>query len=94
MLPSFEIIPYAMYSTYARYLTHMKGVIKMGIMDLRKTLGQRIEAAFFHNEATYIEHGKKGEVRAALVPPGWVDELEELRAFKQRATKAGYADPE
>lgn len=61
---------------------YMTGGMKMGIMDLRKTLGQRIEAAFFHNEATYIEHEKRKEVRAVLVPPAWVDELEELRKFK------------
>ncbi len=74
-----------MYSTYASYLTDMTGGKKMGIMELRKALGQRIEAAFFHNEATFIEHGKKGEVRAALVPPSWVKELEDLREFKKRA---------
>jgi predicted unusual protein kinase regulating ubiquinone biosynthesis (AarF/ABC1/UbiB family) len=76
-----------MYSTYASYLMYMTGGKKMGIMELRKALGQRIEAAFFHNEATFIEHGKKGEVRAALVPPAWVEELEELREFKARAAE-------
>lgn len=65
----------------------------MGIMDLRKTLGQRIEAAFFHGEATYIEHEKRKEVRAVLVPPAWVTELEELRAFKARID-AGHESPD
>lgn len=67
----------------------MTGGKKMGIIELRKTLGQRIEAAFFHGEVTYIEHEKRKEVRAVLVPPSWVDELEELRAFKKRAEGSG-----
>lgn len=71
--------------TYASYLMNMTGGIKMGIMDLRRSLGQRIEAAFFHGEATYIEHEKRKEVRAVLVPPAWVDELEELREYKRKA---------
>lgn len=57
----------------------------MGIMELRRALGQRIEAAFFHDEATYIEHEKRKEVRAVLVPPSWVSELEDLRKFKADA---------
>jgi hypothetical protein len=81
------VVAYAMCVTYANYSTDMTGGKKMGIMELRRALGQRIEAAFFHNEATFIEHGKKGEVRAALVPPAWVAELEELRTFKLRVTE-------
>lgn len=60
------------------------GIVKMGIMDLRKSLGQRIEAAFFHGEATYIEHEKRKEVRAVLVPPAWMAELEQLREEKRK----------
>lgn len=79
-----SIIPYAKYVRYASYLMTMTDGMKMGIMDLRKALGQRIEAAFFHGEPTYIEHEKRKEVRAVLVPPAWVTELEELRAFKRQ----------
>ena len=60
----------------------------MGIMEVRKTLGQRIEAAFFHGEATYIEHEKRKEVRAVLIPPSWMDELTALREEKRKREEA------
>lgn len=86
LLPSPQIA-YAMYSTYASYLTYMKGVETMGIMQLRKALGQRIDAAFFHGEPTIIKNEKKDEPRAALIPYSWLDELYELRErYKQEST--------
>ncbi|WP_328344859.1 hypothetical protein [Micromonospora sp. NBC_00421] len=63
----------------------MKGVEIMGIMQLRKALGQRIDAAFFHGEPTIIKNEKKDEPRAALVPYGWLMELYERRAKDQGA---------
>ncbi|MEV2239483.1 hypothetical protein [Micromonospora sp. NPDC049891] len=57
----------------------MKGVEVMGIMQLRKALGQRIDAAFFHGEPTVIKNEKKDEPRAALIPYDWLVELYERR---------------
>ncbi len=73
-------IPYAMHITYASYLKYMKGVETMGIMQLRKALGQRIDAAFFLKEPTIIKNEKKDEPRAALIPYDWLIELYERRA--------------
>lgn len=52
----------------------------MDIAALRRTLATRIEAAHFDKQPTMIRHGKRGELRAALVPAEWVDELMALRA--------------
>lgn len=51
----------------------------MGIAELRRTLGDRIEAAHFRKEVTFVEHGKRHERRAAIVPAEWVAELRQLR---------------
>lgn len=51
----------------------------MNIADLRRELGDRIEAAFFRDEPTIIRHGRRQEPRAALVPAKWLDELYRLR---------------
>lgn len=69
-----------MHITYASYLKYMKGVETMGIMQLRKALGQRIDAAFFLKEPTIIKNEKKDEPRAALIPYDWLIELYERRA--------------
>lgn len=69
-----------MYVTYASNITDMKDVKTMGIMQLRKSLGQRIDAAFFHGEPTVIKNEKKNEPRAALIPYDWLVELYERRA--------------
>lgn len=55
----------------------------MEIAELRRNLGARVEAAHFHKEVTFIEHGKRHELRAALVPAEWVAELRDLRAAAQ-----------
>jgi len=59
---------------------HMKDVETMGIIDLRRNLGRRIDAAFFHKEPTIIKNEKKNEPRAALIPYEWLEELYERRA--------------
>lgn len=64
-----------MYVTYARYLMDMKGIKTMGIMELRRALGQRIDAAHFHGEPTIIKNEKKNEPRAAIVPYSWLVEV-------------------
>lgn len=69
-----------MYIRYAGYLPNMEAVTVMGIMELRSRLGERIEAAFFHNEPTVVKHEKRNQPRAALVPYEWLIELQERRA--------------
>ena len=61
-------------------LTNMERIV-MDIAELRRHLGERIEAAHFGKEPTMIRHGKRGELRAALVPAEWVNELIALREF-------------
>ena len=53
----------------------MKGIVTMGIMELRRSLGQRIDAAHFHGEPTIIKNEKKNEARAAIVPYAWLVEM-------------------
>lgn len=53
----------------------MKGIITMGIMELRRSLGQRIDAAHFLGEPTIIKNEKKNEPRAAIVPYAWLVEI-------------------
>jgi hypothetical protein len=74
-----------MYTTYASYLMDMEGIKHMGIADLRRDLGERIDAAYFHGEPTVIRHAKKDEPRAALVPYAWLQELYALRAERSSA---------
>lgn len=52
----------------------------MDIGELRRELGARIEAAHFNKEPTMIRHGKRGDLRAALVPAEWVGRIETLTA--------------
>lgn len=73
-------LKYMMYNTYASYLMDMEGIKQMGISDLRRDLGERIDAAYFHGEPTIINHAKKAEPRAALVPFAWLEELYARRA--------------
>lgn len=63
---------------YTSNLTNVEYTV-MDIAELRRKLGQRIEAAHFGKEPTMIRHGKRGELRAALVPAEWVEELLRLR---------------
>lgn len=70
-----------MYTTNTSYLKDMES-ITMTIVELRKALGIRIEAAFFRKEVTVIRHGKRDEPRAALIPYDWLQELQELRAAR------------
>jgi hypothetical protein len=77
-----------MYVTYASYLMDMKGIITMGIMELRRSLGQRIDAAHFHGEPTIIQNDKKKEPRAAIVPYGWLVDM-----CKQRGIPVPGDDP-
>lgn len=83
------LIAYSMYGTYASYLMCMKDVETMGIIELRKNLGRRIDAAFFHKEPTVIKNEKKNEPRAALIPHEWLEELYELRARFAAGESAG-----
>jgi hypothetical protein len=66
----------------------MKDVEVMGIIELRRNLGRRIDAAFFFKEPTVIQNEKKNERRAALVPFEWLEELYAYRA-RDAAAKSG-----
>jgi hypothetical protein len=63
----------------------------MGIGELRADLGGRVEAAFHHGEPTIVEHGKRKERRAALVPYVWLEELYRLRAQQAPSDDAATA---
>ena len=75
-----------MYISYTSYVKPMEHKV-MDIGTLRRHLGERIEAAHFGGEATLIRHGKRGDIRAALVPASWVDELMAYRAAAEQATR-------
>lgn len=66
----------------------VEDVETMGIIALRKRLGERIDAAFFHKEPTVIKNEKKNEPRAALIPYDWLVELYERRASDAAPTDA------
>lgn len=74
-------ILYIMYTMTTSYLSDMED-ITMSIVDLRKDLSGRIEAAHFRNEPTIIRNAKRGEPRAALIPYAWLQELYDLRAAR------------
>jgi hypothetical protein len=75
-----------MYIMHTSYLMHMEGIHTMGIAELRRDLGRRIDAAYFHKEPTIIRNEKRGEPQAALVPYEWLVELYERRANETGAT--------
>ena len=70
---------YIMYIMESRYVTHMEDKV-VEIAELRRTLGDRIEAAHFRKEPTLIRHGKRRDLRAAIIPAEWLDELYAFRA--------------
>lgn len=57
----------------------MKGISDMSIGDFRRKLSDRLDAAFYNNEATVIRNIRRDRRAAALVPAPWVDELDVLR---------------
>lgn len=60
------------------YTPDMEGTRHMSVEEVRKDLGGRMDAAWFKDEVTTLT--KYGQARALIVPPKFMDELEELRA--------------
>ena len=56
----------------------MEGIRKMGIVELRPVLGDRVDAAYFQGEPTVVT--KNDKPRAILAPYTWFEELEAYRA--------------
>lgn len=53
----------------------------MSIGDLRRTLSDRLDAAFFRSEPTVIRNARRDRPTAALIPHPW---LEELYAYREK----------
>jgi len=56
----------------------MEGTRKMGIVELRPVLGDRVDAAYYSGETTVIT--KNDRPRAAIVPCALLAELDAYRA--------------
>jgi hypothetical protein len=57
----------------------MRGISEMSIGELRRHLSDRLDAAFHRGEATVIRNVRRDRPTAALVPYGWLAELEAYR---------------
>lgn len=58
----------------------------MGIIEFRANLPDRLDAAYFHGEMTFIHNARKGpEPLAALVPMALVRQWEADRAREAEA---------
>lgn len=80
-----DSVPYILYMLNTTYLMVMEDKV-MGIGEFRANLADRIEAAAYRDESTVIEHGKRRNQLAALVPFAW---LEELRAYRAANSATG-----
>lgn len=66
------------YSLYRIYTSGMEGIKRMGIVDFRRDVGKRVDAAHFLKEPTIITKGLREEPRAVLIPYEWWDLLEHV----------------
>lgn len=62
---------------------HMEGIRKMGIVELRPVLGDRVDAAYFNGEPTIIT--KNDKPRAVIASyDQWASDREELAAYREK----------
>lgn len=66
-----------LYTLSRIYASGMEDIVRMGIVDFRKNVGNRVDAAHFLKEPTIITKGLHEEPRAMLIPYEWLHELEE-----------------